>query len=67
MQFKNGQRVRRDGKQGTITRCFSRESKTIGGVCLGPYPELYAVSWDDGSCGRAYLPHGLRLIKEREK
>jgi hypothetical protein len=26
---------------------------------LGPYPELYAVRWDDGQIERGFLPHGL--------
>jgi len=65
-EFKIKDRVKRDGQIGTIVRVFSRPMRTIGDVVLGPYPELYAVEWDNGEYGRAYLSHGLELIERRE-
>jgi hypothetical protein len=62
MTFNLGDRVQRDEKTGTIRRRYSRNQRRVGDILLGPYPELYSVEWDDGSFGKAYLPHGLRIL-----
>jgi len=63
MRYKVGQRVSRPVdvyakkkklKFGTVIRAYSER-----GSRFGDYPELYAVHWDDGSEGRAYLRHGI--------
>ena len=67
--FAVGQRVSRridayDSKSpfrfGNVIRRYSRLNTRYG-----DYPELYEVQWDDGSIGRAYLPHGLTAIREK--
>jgi hypothetical protein len=52
--WKVGDRVKRDGKTGTVKIVYSNYESSYA-----PYPELYAVRWDDGEIGLAYLPHGL--------
>lgn len=63
-KFQTGNRVSRPKdifakvcklKYGKVTRVFSEM-----GTRFGDYPELYEVLWDDGTVGRAYLPHGIR-------
>jgi hypothetical protein len=70
--YKNGQRVERPVdpydktkgvKHGVITECYSRYQKeTLGGMTLGPYPELYKVVFDDGSVGNGFFWWGIRPI-----
>lgn len=64
-RFKIGQRVVR------CENVYDQTSRLMHGVIIdrysrmdyrfGPYPELYAVEWDDGLVQRGFLPHGLRL------
>jgi hypothetical protein len=53
---------RREDKRGFVSKRYSKEAYGIGNLTLGPYPELYAVIFDDGSIGNAFLPHGLIKI-----
>ncbi len=71
--FKVGDRVTRDFKtekpewsdldpsiikHGTVARAYSANHR-----CLGFYPELYEVAWDDSTRGEGYLPHGIQGTK----
>ncbi len=62
MTYKNGDRVKRDGKTGTVIQCYSRPIKHYGDFALGPYPELFDVKWDNGEIETGFLPHGLVKI-----
>ncbi len=52
-----------------LTDVYDAKSKMRTGIVLerysdnqsrfGPYPELYAVRWEDGTEQRGFLPHGL--------
>ena len=53
-------------KWGLIMERYSRPQEVIGSTTLGPYPELYMVQFDDGTIGKAYLPHGLIDESEAE-
>jgi hypothetical protein len=71
VKFKIGDRVKREVdihdrskgyKTGRITNRYSKpKKKYLSGLCLGPYPELYAVLWDNGTPEKGFLPHGLEL------
>ena len=39
---------------GVVIKCYRDDASRFG-----PYPELYAVRWDDGREQRGFLPHGL--------
>lgn len=65
-RFPLGQRVERPidvydarsrVRQGAITARYSDYASRFG-----PYLELYAVTWDDGTVERGFLPHGLQPI-----
>ncbi len=70
MAFSVGDRVCRDERdpvvgtsgqllRGMVARRYSEGRRRMGGLVLGPYPELYQVLWDGGRTG-IYLPHGIR-------
>jgi len=46
-------------KLGEVIKHYSRPREKYGDWWLGPYPNLYDVKWDDGSIGKAFLPHGI--------
>lgn len=46
--------MKRDGKRGIVLERYSDYVSKYG-----PYPELYAVRWSDGTEHRGYLWHGL--------
>jgi len=47
-------------KHGVVSRRYSEPRKVISkDVVLGPYPELYEVTWDDGTVEKGFLPHGI--------
>ena len=65
-KFKVGDRVKRDidlsdrSKGYKLGRITNRYSKPLDKKFnLGPYPELYAVLWDNGFAEKGFLPHGL--------
>ncbi len=45
--------------QGIIIKRYSKPISRFG---HGPYPELYAVRWNDGIEGKGFLPDGLDKI-----
>jgi hypothetical protein len=47
---------------GTVTDAYNDYASRFG-----PYPELYEVTWDDGSVERGYLPHGLSPAARGER
>jgi len=68
MKFKLKQRVKRKFNvfdknskymNGTVIRIYSEPRTNYGGLILGPYPELYDVSWDNSRYGKGYFPQGL--------
>lgn len=49
---------------GVVVARYSRPARRYGdSTVLGPYPELFAVEWDDGRIQQDFFSHGLR--KER--
>jgi hypothetical protein len=68
MKFNVGDRVARQEDvfdpssrwmTGTVVRCYSDFASRFG-----PYPEIYAVEWDDGRYAAGYLPHGLNRFNQ---
>lgn len=45
--------------RGSVVECYSDYRSRFG-----PYPELYAVTWDHDGYRKGYLPHGLDAAKE---
>ena len=56
-------------KYGYIIKIYGRPRKRYGhNIVLGPYPELYDVSWDvthntHSTIEKGFLPHGLEGVK----
>ena len=64
-----GPNVQHNIRTGTILLRYKKigDSKSHSDLYIIGYPELYAVLWDDGSVGKAFLPHGLNKTSVQGK